>query len=386
MTTVTNPDLHAEAVLKGRAQKPKGGYIPTLDGWRAIAVFSVIAYHDQVHHFGILSDGLWHDYGMLGVDLFFAISGILICTRLLEEEATSGQISIKGFYIRRFFRILPPAFTYLAVVGLISLGRIITVGLASWFCCLFFVNNYYASGVHNPLSSYTVHFWSLGVEEQFYLLLPVILFFFPRRRILVLTAITIGSLARPIWIFSHPSMWESVGGGLILLRTEMRIHALLLPALIAVLMRQPRFLRICKALASPLIIGPVLAFALAIFAALGVAKMLLLMVPFGFTFLVLSTVLNPMNLFSRFLELSPMRFLGRISYSLYLWQGFFFVLPREDLRAKGTLGMLQSKPWSVPILLLVAIGSYYLLEKPFMRIGHRMAPPPTPGRSDVGLV
>src|SRR5438309_1226291 len=114
--------MKATAVLSMSSRIPEStanspnARIPSLDGWRAIAVFSVIAYHDQVHHIGILSNSLWHEYGRLGVDLFFAISGMLICTRLLEEEAALGQISLKGFYIRRFFRILPPAFAYLALM------------------------------------------------------------------------------------------------------------------------------------------------------------------------------------------------------------------------------------------------------------------------------
>ncbi len=85
---------------------PKSGYIPSLDGWRAIAVSLVIMSHIPIRsrNYGYLI----HFVGTLGVDLFFAISGILICSRLLDEELRHGSISLKGFYIRRTFRIFPP--------------------------------------------------------------------------------------------------------------------------------------------------------------------------------------------------------------------------------------------------------------------------------------
>src|SRR5271163_4018332 len=106
-------------------RKPIRGYLPTLDGWRAVAILIVLGGHDTIHHLGGFST-LWIEQrGGRGVELFFALSGILICSRLLDEEEVRGRIDIKGFYIRRVCRIQPAALAYLAVIsGLMMLNVI----------------------------------------------------------------------------------------------------------------------------------------------------------------------------------------------------------------------------------------------------------------------
>ena len=106
--------------------RQKTGYMPTLDGWRAIAILSVIFFHDSLHlhALGVFSTRWLYEYGDLGVDLFFAISGLLICSRLLDEERINGKIHLRGFYVRRGFRILPPVFLYLGVISILSVAPI----------------------------------------------------------------------------------------------------------------------------------------------------------------------------------------------------------------------------------------------------------------------
>lgn len=365
-------------------QSKSSGYIPTLDGWRAIAVFSVIAYHDHLYRVGRLSDSILHSYGYLGVDLFFAISGLLICTRLLEEEEVHGKIALKGFYIRRFFRILPPAYAFLFVLGCLRYFHIVHLGVWSWFSSLLFVNNYYMAAVGNPdITFYSNHLWSLAVEEHFYLLLPGILLLFPRRRTVFFACLTALSFIYSIGIYAHHSWWLAMGNGFSRFRTDMRIHALLFPALLAILLRRPRFRRLCVLAVSPLVVVVFQLMAFQIFPAIGLPSLFLLIVPCGIPFLLVGTMLHPTSLLSRFLEIAPMRFLGRISYSIYLWQQLFFIDQHENLRAKWPLGPLQSTAWSLALVLLIATASYYLLEKPLIRLGHRLAPPVTPGRLDL---
>jgi peptidoglycan/LPS O-acetylase OafA/YrhL len=84
-------------------------YVPTLDGWRALSVIAVISYHCL--HNGLDPGSIWSRLalrGQVGVDVFFAISGFLICGKLLEELTDRKTISLKNFYLRRCFRILPP--------------------------------------------------------------------------------------------------------------------------------------------------------------------------------------------------------------------------------------------------------------------------------------
>src|SRR5882672_3127641 len=106
----------------------KTGYLPTLDGWRAIAILAVLL--DHATEYSSLRDHprllAFTHAGPNGVSLFFAISGFLICSRLLEEYGSFGHISLGGFYIRRACRILPPAMFYLCAIAVLSaLGLIV---------------------------------------------------------------------------------------------------------------------------------------------------------------------------------------------------------------------------------------------------------------------
>ena len=113
--------------------RKSGSYMPTLDGWRAIAIFSVMVYHESLHHIWGIGTGWFYANGETGVDVFFAISGILICSRLLAEEQRFGSISLPQFYVRRAFRILPPAMLYLCVLALLSALSIIPHVGRDWF-------------------------------------------------------------------------------------------------------------------------------------------------------------------------------------------------------------------------------------------------------------
>ncbi len=125
------PQLPARAPASS-SRAPRD-YIPTLDGWRAIAIMAVIVCHGSGQLFsaaGRFPNPQWlrlTDYGALGVDVFFGISGFLICTRILQDKDGLGRISLRSFYIRRAFRILPPYLLHLAVLGLLTTAGILTV-------------------------------------------------------------------------------------------------------------------------------------------------------------------------------------------------------------------------------------------------------------------
>src|SRR5271156_418327 len=142
--------------------------LPGLDGIRAISITLVIAHHCFAAP-GTPSLGLFDIFareGAFGVDMFFVLSGFIITTLLLQEEIKSGSFSVSRFYLRRAIRILPPALFYLLVVHLLSFWKLTEVSLADVARAAFFIRNY----VNGPWS--TGHFWSLAIEEQFYLVLP----------------------------------------------------------------------------------------------------------------------------------------------------------------------------------------------------------------------
>jgi len=151
-------------------------YFPTLDGWRALSLIAVILYHGRSGFFR--SSSLLtrlSSHGDVGVDVFFAISGFLICGLLLQEYHRYGGISLRRFYIRRCFRILPPYYAVLAVLCTISLLGTVHVNYSYLPSCLLFYRNYKPLGMDYQGGFYTAHFWSLAVEEHFYLIWPVLL-------------------------------------------------------------------------------------------------------------------------------------------------------------------------------------------------------------------
>src|SRR4051794_23614859 len=104
-------------------QQPR--YFPTLDGWRAVAIVAVIMSHSHqlVEPQGIFPSPAWRSvlaHFRVGVDLFFAISGFLITQLLVQESLQTGTISLRSFYVRRAFRILPVIIAYLLVVALLA--------------------------------------------------------------------------------------------------------------------------------------------------------------------------------------------------------------------------------------------------------------------------
>jgi peptidoglycan/LPS O-acetylase OafA/YrhL len=343
-------------------------YLPTLDGWRALSITLVILHHSQIQLtvpiIGPLLRSL-ANFGEVGVELFFAISGLLICSRLLDEESRSGRISLKGFYLRRSFRILPAAIFYLLVIAILAALHIIPVLPADWFASLFFFRNYlmvfeYLHHSPLPLHWYTGHFWSLSMEEHFYLVLPAVLVLFKTTRRWVLAGLAVSvALWRTVLVhvLHHEYQFN--------FRTDTHVDALLIPAAIALalypLPRKQAAKKYISAWSFPIFV---------------VMELLLLTtrVPCFFTLqaivlplLILSTVLHPNTVQGRILESRPLRWIGWISYSLYLWQQLFFGV--NFVGSPPGLALLRKPPVDLVALLVCATFSYYVIEKPFTPLG-----------------
>ena len=365
-----------------KGSRIRSGYLPTLDGWRAIAIAGVLLDHATS---GFHRQASWYPLlrtGPNGVSLFFAISGFLICSRLLEEEQLFGSISLKGFYIRRACRILPAALTYLLVVAVLAIGSLILVTPLEWWSCVLFFRNYLPPAWINPgWGGYTIHYWSLAVEEHFYLLWPAMLAFSGRVRARYLAAaLAIAVAVWRWWDFHHHWLNRYLPDLLFPSRTDVRLDGLLLGCLAALILVEPRWRAWLEQRVN-----------VGVLWALAVGYVLFQLIPRKHTYsiwesmllaaLVAGTVLRPAGIVGRVLENPAMKWVGRLSYSLYLWQQLFLVPG-----ASYPFSLLQRFPLNVGMVFLIAVLSYELVERPMIRLGHRLAPPPTPGRIDLSTV
>jgi peptidoglycan/LPS O-acetylase OafA/YrhL len=372
--------------------KPKSGYIPSLDGWRTLAILAVIMTHDQPWTIAGFSNAAWKGYGTWGVYLFFAISGYLICTRILEDEARLGTFRLKAFYIRRVFRIQPAAWAYLSVVAILIAAGVDHDAWKSWFGALFLYTNFLYRSFDGSSAGYlTTHFWTLAVEEHFYILLSLLLFFVKRGRMLAFSLFFLATYLIKHWIYVSGRYNDSV----MMRQTQMMLGFMVFPACIALFLRNQRVMQFAVRylrpwvayLATPLVM---LMWGLRSYGLHGMLYPLHHPVDtentviFGFTFWVVATALHPRSWSTRLLETAPMRFVGRLSYSIYLWHMLFFTayLPEAGIHWPPLL-WLSERPYRYLAAAACALSSYYLVERPLIRMGHRLAPPATPGHADL---
>ncbi len=343
------------------AQRLTQPHLPALDGLRAVAVSVVIAYHLG---FPISGD--------LGVTGFFVLSGFLITRLLLAELDKTGGIDLGRFYLRRSARIFPAYFAFLAGSALLDAvrgepwpGQLVLAG------ALYAVNYYNAfHGHEGPIA----HAWSLAVEEQFYLLWPLgllLLWRLPRPWIgPALGTLVLGSMAWRSWCFHGLGL----GPQYVYNAFETRMDALALGCLLAVLLRQDRWCRVAEGLA-PGAGWPLLTIALVgLSRGLG-SRPYHYAVGFTVDAALLALLMTQLLVLAgrpgwAWLDWGPMRWLGRISYPLYLWH----------LLGTG-LGRRLPGPESLQALagILVSIGlaaaSWYLIERPVLRL---RGPAPAP--------
>lgn len=365
-------DIKSQTTVPTHNISPDGRYLPTLDGWRAIAILAVMIYHGTAALF--VWDGPFPSatlftlvgYGTLGVPIFFGISGFLICTRLLQEEQETGWINLAGFYLRRACRILPPYLAYLGILSLIAVAGMITVQPVEWSSSLLFYRNYVTP---SNGGTYTSHFWSLAIEEHFYLLWPGLLVLLGSRRarwVVVLLALAVGAWRaleyRHQWL---ASIFPGVGFSQ---RTDIRIDALLWGCWVALLSVVPRYrARLANWLSPAKWLAVVGLFVTCLLGRLPLAPVwLALLLPF----VLLGTVLHPAAPVGRLLEIRLLRWIGRMSYSLYIWQQLFLIA--KDRFHYFPLGPLQRLPFNYLVVFVCAALSYYLIERPFIGIGHRL--------------
>ena len=345
-------------------------YRPEIDGLRAIAVGAVILYHAQSYSQITFFGHQLFKGGFIGVDIFFVISGYLITSIILKELVTTGSFSFKNFYIRRIRRILPAllfimlvllpfTWMYLLPNNFVDFSKSILYSLG-------FSSNYYfhysgqVYGAETGLSKPFLHTWSLSVEEQFYILFPIVLLiifkFFRKYLIHIVIIGFIVSLGLAEWTsrnypstsfyFLHTRMWELLAGSILAYLEITRGHR-----------GKNKILNLISPTIGLVLIGhSIIFFDDDIFHP---------------SFYTLSPIIgvcliiwfsNRDELITKILSTKLFVGIGLISYSLYLWHFPIFSFTKHG---GLTIGSITGKLSLIPILFICSIISYYFIEKSF---------------------
>lgn len=389
MTAVAPPPIR-----RVRHQAVELAYQPGIDGLRAVSVLAVIAYHAGWNFF---------EGGFLGVEVFFAISGYLITSLLATEYRRSRSISLRSFWARRARRLLPALYVLLLAViaaSFLSATDYLSRLRGDVAAAFFYVSNwwqiiskdsYFVQAGRPPLLS---HLWSLAVEEQFYVLFPIIaLACFKRfRRSRIIAGFVLVALASTVLMaLLHEPYHDATR---VYVGTDTRLSGLLLGAALALWWTPTRLHRESTNRVATYVLD-----------GLGIAGLVVLAICFmrvnefdpfvyrgGFlvvdvaTLVVVAVVVHPAARLGAVLGWEPLRYLGTRSYGLYLWHWPIFQLTRPDLD-------LSLPGWLITVIRLVALvvlteASYRLVEAPFRRgaLGrwwHQLRSEQTPPRRRV---
>ena len=354
--------------------RTKSRYVPALDGLRSLAVLAVIAYHMKFS---------WASGGLLGVTMFFVLSGYLITSILMNEYESTGTISLTNFWMRRVRRIVPAV--VFAVLGTLLLCVIFDHALLTQMRpgiipTLFFFNNWWqifhnvsyfaALGEPSPLT----HCWSLAIEEQFYLIWPVALLLLTRFGVskstiqkgtiglAVLSALAMALLFDPA---GDPSR--------VYYGTDTRAFSLLIGAALSFAWPYQDITE--HSLSSLSGRGRLIFEAVGIAAVLGLVVMIVVtngFSPFVYrgglvlcsilTAVAIAVMVHPASLIGRFFGLPPLVWVGKISYSMYLWHYPLILLMTPN-------NLVGDAPWWLRLIQLIVIiavsaASYYFVESP----------------------
>lgn len=337
-------------------------YIKGFDTLRAFSIILVVVSHLLPSGYEFYKTRLWIVVsGTTGVQVFFTLSGFLITTLLLKEILKTGKINFKNFFARRFIRLLPPLILFYVLIGFFMIEGSIT---DTWVGFLFSVFYAYNFVHHDYYTAELAHTWSLAVEEQFYVTWPFVLGFLKKfNKISVVTFFFL-----TLCVFAHLFFPE--------LEVSKSYHTdrWFVPA------------------AAPIIVGSYFAVLNHFYEAKWKEKMtknywsillgaglfvyplyslevLLKLAPIvqsvGVSIVLLWLFYNQESRITRIIDNRLFRYLGQISYGVYVYQGFFLRTgPGGEL-------VIQHYPLNILLVLTLAILSYEFYEKPILKLKRR---------------
>lgn len=343
-------------------------YLPSLNGIRAICITLVVGSHAAhangfPRNWAFLSEYIFN--GQLGVTIFFVLSGFLITYLLAREESKSGKIDLGAFYIRRFIRIVPVYITFLFALWILTLISDLHISKCQWLTALTYTKNF---GCGSWIDG---HLWSLSVEEQFYFLWPFVFAFLsvPKRLGFAFILIFIAPFFRA-WLYSINNT------GLYLFSFMTNMDAIMIGSLMGIAYHRWAD-SVKNLLAWKPTFGRVIALLAIYFIWLLRVKLMfgIFTVTIGNTiqsiaaaYLISSYATIEKGYIYKILNLSLLKYLGVLSYSLYIWQQPFFSSP-------STFGYNSHPLLIFPINLIAALTvaalSYHFLEMPLLGLRKR---------------
>lgn len=333
--------------------------IPSLDGLRGVSILLVLLAHSTgASNF---PQPLWflEELGELGVLIFFVISGFLITTLLIREKTETGEISLRRFYIRRILRIFPVAYSYIGVVALLSAFGLVRLSQHDLGFALSYLMDY-----HGNCAWIFGHFWSLTVEEQFYLLWPILVVVLGFRKSLSVAVafLFLAQFSRiPInWLFPT---WTATTG---LLRGPQAIVVGCILALSWEWMSLRKTFFVSSFFSILLLLASTLQLFLWRIHSLSRVPLAVMTLLIGLW--IFRCVETPENMIGKLLNSRPLSTIGVLSYSLYVWQEMFLIY------SPGTRTVI---PWNLMATLGVAVVSYNLVEQPFLQFKSRFEKHPS---------
>jgi peptidoglycan/LPS O-acetylase OafA/YrhL len=348
------------ALTAGLAAKHLSG----IDGLRAISALLVVLYHAGVP---AIPAGT-------GVLAFFVLSGFLITRLIIAEERETNTVSLKRFYVRRSFRIFPAFYAYWLFWVIFATSRHHALNGPQTLSAFLYVSNYYQALFGDPNNGLS-HAWSLGVEEQFYLLWPFA-FLLLRNNGRRFTALVI--LIPLLWVYREALIHVvHVNQRYIYEAFDTRVDHILIGCLLAVALECGRFTGLWRiACASPYM--TLVTLLLMVVAVRGKGYLPVhdyrdsvefVVVPVLCAILIAQLIAFPSHAVTSLFNWTWMRFLGKISYSIYLYQQLVVYPARKLFTGSPTLGVLAAVAASI----MFAIGSFYLIEQPFLRLRQRVS-------------
>lgn len=371
--------LPAAPTAPGRSRR---GHLAGLDGLRALAIISVLVFH---------LDPAWLPGGFLGVDIFFVISGFLITTLLVRERRSTGGVDLRGFWTRRARRLLPALLVVVPAAILIArtVEADLLVGIRRQALgALTFSTNWLeiASGSNYFAATSPqlfMNFWSLAVEEQFYLFWPLVMLglMWVHRRFAV-TEGAVATLVLGIGLVSALLMavtFDPAAPTVAYYGTHTHLFGLMLGAALAIVWTGPlrayTTTSLWRARRGWLVGGSFATIALLLAVAgedhawtfrLGIP-----LVSVASAVLLLAAVERPGRL-RTVLELPPLTWIGQRSYGIYLWHWPVILIVAQDIPTNaGTSEFVWTRVWAVVVTLAIADLSFRFVETPVRRLGFR---------------